>query len=91
MRAIEHTREMSCPTMSDNDEKPPEFRNQDTLHRRAWIDRALAGVRHRLEAEDPASLQGGHGSSNDAPVALEVAGKARRAGPLYLVRGEKRR
>jgi hypothetical protein len=39
--------------MSDEDREYPLIRNEDTLRRRAWIDRALAGVRGRLK---PAEL-----------------------------------
>ena len=83
--------------MSENDEKPPVFRNQDTLHRRAWIDRALAGVRHRLDSNDPAA-----GSAHPVPTAAvsERSGPAAvnppapgHTGPptLYLVPDDKRR
>ena len=34
--------------MSDEDRDYPLIRNEETLRRRAWIDRALAGVRGRL-------------------------------------------
>jgi hypothetical protein len=37
--------------MSDNDNEQIAFRNADTLDRRAWIDRALSGVRRRLQLE----------------------------------------
>ena len=49
--------------MSDKDRDYPLIRNEDTLRRRAWIDRALAGVRGRLK---PAEL-------GEAPLALEPA------------------
>ena len=39
--------------MSDKDRDYPLIRNEETLLRRAWIDRALAGVRGRLK---PAEL-----------------------------------
>ncbi|MEZ5562963.1 MAG: hypothetical protein R3F27_08435 [Gammaproteobacteria bacterium] len=42
--------------MSDNENETTAFRNADTLHRRAWIDRALSGVRGRLHLEDEAEL-----------------------------------
>lgn len=45
--------------MSDNDNEQIAFRNADTLHRRAWIDRALSGVRGRLKPDadaDPAQV-----------------------------------
>ena len=37
--------------MSDNENEQIAFRNADTLHRRAWIDRALSGVRGRLQPD----------------------------------------
>ena len=38
--------------MSDNDQDHPLIRNEDTLRRRALIDRALAGVRGRLKPDE---------------------------------------
>jgi len=38
--------------MSDDDNEYPRIRNEDTLRRRAWIDRALAGVRERLKPDE---------------------------------------
>ncbi len=49
--------------MSDDDKDRPLIRNEDTLIRRAWIDRALAGVRSRLK---PAEL-------GEAPAAADLA------------------
>ena len=74
--------------MSDNERDHPLIRNEDTLRRRAWIDRALAGVRGRLK---PAEL-------GEAPVASE-ASTAEPAEPpgegsrpkLYLVRNAETR
>jgi hypothetical protein len=47
--------------MSDDDNECPQIRNEDTLRRRAWIDRALSGVRERLKpdeiGETPVSAQ----------------------------------
>jgi hypothetical protein len=40
--------------MSEDDNERTAFRNADTLHRRAWIDRALSGVRARLHRDDEA-------------------------------------
>jgi hypothetical protein len=37
--------------MSDNENEQTAFRNADTVHRRAWIDRALSGVRGRLQPD----------------------------------------
>ncbi len=42
--------------MSDNENEQTSFRNADTLHRRAWIDRALSGVRGRLHPDDESDL-----------------------------------
>lgn len=62
--------------MSDEDRDHPLIRNEDTLRRRAWIDRALAGVRGRLK---PAEL-------GEPPVAPEAAEPADGGRPrLYLV------
>jgi hypothetical protein len=45
--------------MSDNDNEQIGFRNAETLDRRAWIDRALSGVRRRLQLEsEPDTAQG---------------------------------
>ena len=67
-------------TMSDDDRDHPLIRNEDTLRRRAWIDLALASVRHRLR---PAEL-------GEAPpaVAAEPAEPASEGGrpKLYLIR-----
>jgi hypothetical protein len=38
--------------MLDDDNDGPLIRNEDTLRRRAWIDRALAGVRDRLKPDE---------------------------------------
>ena len=46
-------------TMSDEDRDRPLIRNEATLHRRAWIDQALASVRARLrpaELGEPGAL-----------------------------------
>lgn len=73
--------------MTDQDDDQPLIRNEDTLHRRAWIDRALAGVRQRLVPADPP------GEAAAAPVAAPPAAQAPEAATparprLYLVRGE---
>jgi len=36
----------------DDDDDCPLIRNEDTLRRRAWINRALAGVRERLKPDE---------------------------------------
>ena len=43
--------------MSDEDQDRPLIRNEDTLRRRAWIDRALAGVRERLQPDEASTTQ----------------------------------
>ncbi|MEO8224106.1 MAG: hypothetical protein ABI661_04830 [Gammaproteobacteria bacterium] len=65
--------------MSDDDNDRPLIRNQDTLHRRAWIDRALAGVRSRLTADEPGDVPAPAAEPSMAP------GDAPRRS-LYLVR-----
>jgi hypothetical protein len=74
--------------MSDNDRDSPLIRNEETLRRRAWIDRALAGVRGRLK---PAEL----GEAPVPPVAsatepVEATGDGSRP-KLYLVRNSETR
>lgn len=40
--------------MSDKKHSVPLIKNQETLRRRAWVERALAGVRGRaVSAEEP--------------------------------------
>lgn len=69
--------------MSDDDNDRPLIRNEDTLHRRAWIDRALAGVRGRLK---PAELGEQPPATAAEPVADAPAAGADRPAPrLYLV------
>lgn len=76
-------------TMSDEDRDYPLIRNEDTLQRRAWIDRALAGVRGRLKPDE----LGGEVPMATEPAAAEPPGSPG-AGPvgdsgrakLYLVR-----
>lgn len=67
--------------MSDKENEQTAFRNAETLHRRAWIDRALSGVRGRLQPDDEADP--------DPVVQLPLTGSATLppAGPhLYIVR-----
>ena len=33
---------------NNNDNIEPQFRNTDTIRRRAWIDKAIAGARRRI-------------------------------------------
>ena len=75
--------------MSDDENEYPLIRNEDTIRRRAWIDRALAGVRERLKpaelGEQPVSAQ------PVAPVSPVVAtdqatGGAGSGRRLYLIR-----
>lgn len=72
--------------MSDDDNDRPLIRNEDTLHRRAWIDRALAGVRGRLK---PAELGEGGNLPAAANAIPETEGqRADRSPPrLYIVKG----
>lgn len=44
--------------MSNRDEHTDIIKNQDTMMWRAWIDRALKSVRHRLEknSDEPAFI-----------------------------------
>jgi hypothetical protein len=42
--------------ISDDDNDCPLIRNEDTLRRRAWIDRALSGVRERLKPDEIGEL-----------------------------------
>lgn len=67
--------------MSDNDNDQLMIRNQDTLHRRAWIDRALSGVRGRLHAGD----EGEPGQVTPPPVPEAASLPAARP-RLYVVR-----
>jgi hypothetical protein len=34
--------------MADKNKTDPQFQNADTIRRRAWIDRAIAGARRRI-------------------------------------------
>jgi hypothetical protein len=68
--------------MSDDNHDRPIIRNEDTLRRRAWIDRALAGVRGRLK---PAEL----GEAPTLPPAEpgeDEAAEGSNRPRLYLVR-----
>jgi hypothetical protein len=65
--------------MSDSDNERTTFRNADTLHRRAWIDRALSGVRARLHRDDEGELA----QSPPPPVSGAVPQPARPH--LYVV------
>jgi hypothetical protein len=78
--------------MSEQDKDQPLFRNEDTLRRRAWIDRALAGVRQRLKpsehGEQPVSTAGAEDSGpGDDPAGNATPGRPR----LYVVRGHEPR
>ena len=75
--------------MSDDDNEYPLIRNEDTLRRRAWIDRALAGVRERLK---PAEI--GETPVSEVPVVPvspaisgdHATGGAGRRQRLYVIR-----
>jgi hypothetical protein len=42
-------RDTDC-NMSDHDDQAYPLKNEETINRRAWVDRALECVRRRLEA-----------------------------------------
>jgi len=68
--------------MSDNERDYPLIRNEDTLRRRAWIDRALAGVRGRLKPDEL-----GEAPTATPPVVVEPPPGGDSGPPkLYLVR-----
>ena len=70
--------------MSDNERDYPLIRNEETLRRRAWIDRALAGVRGRLKPDEL-----GEAPTATPPVVVEPPlVTTQDSGPpkLYLVR-----
>jgi hypothetical protein len=68
--------------MSDHEQDPPRFRNEETVRRRAWIDRALAGVRDRLQ---PAEL----GPAAPVPKSTDSQPEGPAGRPrLYLVKGK---
>lgn len=80
--------------ISDEDNETPLIRNEDTLRRRAWIDRALAGVRERLKPDEigelPASAQPATPEVPvmlSAPAADPVASRPR----LYMIRNRSTR
>ena len=62
--------------MSDDDRDRHPIRNEDTLRRRAWIDRALAGVRGRLKPDE----------MGEGPAAPPGAAPEPQPPRLYLVR-----
>jgi hypothetical protein len=75
---------------SDDDNECALIRNEDTLRRRAWIDRALAGVRERLKpdeiGETPVSAQPAVPVVSADP-ASDVASAAASSRPrLYVIR-----
>lgn len=78
---------------SDDDNDCPLFRNEDTVRRRAWIDRALAGVRDRLKpaeiGETPGSLQPAAPVVPASPADTGGIG-ARRRPNLYVIRNGNR-
>lgn len=67
--------------MSDNDKDQIVIRNEDTLHRRAWIDRALSGVRGRLYTPDEGELAQAAPPPESGPASLPAARPR-----LYVVR-----
>jgi len=77
----------------DDDNECPLIRNEDTLRRRAWINRALAGVRERLKpdelGEGPVAAQPGVSAQPGVPGSPLVSadhggGRSRRR--LFIVR-----
>ena len=74
--------------MSDDDNECPLIRNEDTLRRRAWINRALAGVRDRLKPDELGdSPQPAQPAAPVVPaVAADVASEGARSQRLYVVR-----
>ncbi len=72
--------------MSDNENEQMAFRNADTLHRRAWIDRALSGVRGHLHLDDEGDLAQSPPPPVTGPAAMPGTGPH-----LYLVRNRARR
>jgi hypothetical protein len=75
--------------MSDDDNEYPLIRNEDTLRRRAWIDRALSGVRERLKpdeiGEKPVSAQPGVPVGPVMPADPAIDGAHSRP-RLYVIR-----
>lgn len=70
----------------DHDIDQPSFRNEETVQRRAWIDRALAGVRERLRPHElggssTGSSPGAEPAEPGEPATPRGAGKPQ----LYLV------
>lgn len=80
----DHTTRNSGP---EGDSRETLFKNPDTVLRRAWIERALAGVRQRMDAEQgiPALAIDG---APEAVGAAEAETLPKRP-QLYLVRGGK--
>jgi hypothetical protein len=74
--------------MSDDDNDYPLIRNEDTLRRRAWIDRALAGVRERLKPEETGEAVSAAPVVPVSPVvsADHGTGGAGRRQRLYVIR-----
>jgi len=69
--------------MSDDDRDYPLIRNEDTLRRRAWIDRALAGVRSRLRPDELGEAPVTPDAAPREPAEAAPEGSRPR---LYLVR-----
>jgi len=67
--------------MSDNENEQMPFRNADTLHRRAWIDRALSGVRGHLHLDDEGDL-----AQAPPPPVTDLATLPATRPHLYIVR-----
>lgn len=66
----------------------PQFKNPETVLRRAWIERALAGVRARLDRD--ADILPAPSAGDDSSGAEDDAG-ADGAPRLYVVRNDRAR
>jgi hypothetical protein len=80
--------------MSDEDNEAPLIRNEETLRRRAWIDRALAGVRERLKPDEIGEMPA---SAQPATPVVPVVAPAPASAPvssrprLYMIRNRSTR
>ncbi len=71
---------------SDDDNEYPLIRNEDTLRRRAWIDRALAGVRERLKPAEIGEMPVSAQPAVPAVPADSAGGGASDRPRLYVIR-----
>jgi hypothetical protein len=77
--------------MSDDDRDRTLIRNEDTLRRRDWIDRALAGVRSRIKPAELGEAPETTGAAPVAPVKGADAPTDDGRPKLYVVRNVDRR